>query len=68
MKTSDRQSVIRDFLEPFGPVMPRARPPCLKCGEKTMLARLEPESPGFERRTFECPSCKNTQQTVAAFE
>ena len=34
-----------------------ARPACEKCGNRTWLARIEPDRPGYERRTFECPSC-----------
>lgn len=33
------------------------RPLCPKCGAKMWLARIEPDSPGYENQTFECPAC-----------
>jgi hypothetical protein len=33
------------------------RPLCPKCGTKMMLSRIEPDSPGREQHTFECPAC-----------
>jgi hypothetical protein len=35
------------------------RPLCPKCGAQMMLTRIEPDSPGRERHTFECPGCDN---------
>jgi hypothetical protein len=32
-------------------------PRCKKCGEKMTLRIIEPERPGFDSRTFECPKC-----------
>jgi transposase-like protein len=43
------------------------RPACPRCGARMMLARIEPDSPGHERRTFECPSCEREEATVVAF-
>jgi len=31
------------------------------------LARSEPEKPGFEARTFECPRCQHTETAVVQF-
>ena len=33
------------------------RPLCAKCGTRMMLSRIEPDSLGREKHTFECPSC-----------
>jgi hypothetical protein len=42
---------------PPSPFINVVRPPCPKCGTTMMLARIEPEEPGFDLRTFECPAC-----------
>jgi ribosomal protein S27E len=36
-----------------------ARPKCLVCGAQMWLARVYPEKPGCDQRTFECPDCKH---------
>jgi hypothetical protein len=42
-----------------------ARPECPDC---TMyLARIEPDKPGHDLRTFECPRCQNAVRTVVEF-
>ena len=33
------------------------RPTCKRCGIRTMLARITPDGPGYEARSFECPTC-----------
>ena len=45
-----------------------ARPLCLRCGAKTMLARIEPVETGSELRTFECPSCHNIRTVKATVD
>jgi DNA-directed RNA polymerase subunit RPC12/RpoP len=35
------------------------RPVCSKCGAPLWLIRIEPDKPGFARRTFECPRCQS---------
>ena len=40
------------------------RPPCVKCGMKTDLVGIEPEKPGFDLNTFECPRCGQLQTSV----
>ena len=40
------------------------RPDCPKCGTKMMLARVEPDEPGQEKRTFECPGCNYSNSAV----
>jgi len=34
-----------------------ARPACEECGTKVRLFGIEPERPGFELWSFECPKC-----------
>jgi transcription elongation factor Elf1 len=31
------------------------------------LARIEPEKPGFDLRTFECPRCQHVETVVVNF-
>jgi hypothetical protein len=33
-------------------------PRCSKCSEAMSLRIIEPEKPGFDLRTFECPKCR----------
>jgi hypothetical protein len=41
-------------------------PRCPKCGEMMALRLIEPERPGFDLRTFECPKCFGTETLVAS--
>ena len=41
------------------------RPGCPKCGTQMLLARIVPDSPGHELRTFECPMCEHSEDVVA---
>ena len=34
------------------------RPVCKRCQIRMMLARIAPDGPGFEVRSFECPKCE----------
>ena len=34
-------------------------PDCAQCGAPMWLARIEPDIPGHDKRTFECPQCGN---------
>jgi predicted RNA-binding Zn-ribbon protein involved in translation (DUF1610 family) len=43
---------------------PIVRPECPKCGTEMMLARIMPEAPGEERRTFECPMCEHSESAL----
>jgi len=36
-----------------------ARPHCPRCGARMWLARVEPDEPSYDRRTFECPECEH---------
>jgi len=44
------------------------RPECPKCSALMYLALIEPEKPGFDLRTFECPRCQHVETIVAKFE
>ena len=41
--------------------------PCMKCGGRMRLARIEPARPGFDLRTFECSECNNADQYIIEF-
>jgi tRNA(Ile2) C34 agmatinyltransferase TiaS len=34
-------------------------PICPRCGARMWLSRIEPDEPGHDKRTFECPKCEN---------
>jgi hypothetical protein len=34
------------------------RPLCIRCLTRMMLARIAPDGPGFELRSYECPKCE----------
>ena len=40
-------------------------PACTKCGISMHIIRIEPETPGFDRRTFECAMCHDVISVVA---
>jgi len=44
------------------------RPTCSHCGWIMWLARVEPDKPGYDRRTFECVHCQRTQELVVEIE
>ena len=38
------------------------RPPCPRCGTRTVLARIEPSGDhGHDLRTFECTACGHSE-------
>ena len=43
------------------------RPPCIKCGTQMLLARIEPDKPDHDRRTFECPECAHAESIVVKY-
>jgi DNA polymerase III alpha subunit (gram-positive type) len=45
-----------------------ARPDCPKCTAQMYLARIQPEKPGFDLRTFDCPRCQHVESTVVQFK
>jgi hypothetical protein len=40
------------------------RPSCSQCGTATNLVGKEPDSPGYELHTFQCPKCENFELAV----
>lgn len=44
------------------------RPNCPDCGARMMLARIEPEGPGQDRRTFACEKCGVDHSEVVEFK
>jgi hypothetical protein len=45
-----------------------ARPDCPQCAAQMYLARIVPEKPGFDLRTFECPLCEHSETIVVRFK
>jgi hypothetical protein len=41
--------------------------PCTKCGAKMLLARIEPDRPGYDFRSFECTKCNNVDQYIVEY-
>ena len=54
------------MLPAYAPSISRAieRPLCPKCATQMHIARIDPDQPGFERHTFECPACQYSENTV----
>ena len=44
------------------------RPQCSKCGAKMMLARITPDKPDHDRRTFECAVCDHSESHVVKYK
>ena len=44
------------------------RPPCSRCGMKMLLARIEPDKPDHDKRTFECAGCGNEHSEVVKYK
>jgi hypothetical protein len=40
------------------------RPICTKCEIAMWLARVQPNKPGYDKRTFECPVCLDEMVVV----
>ncbi len=45
-----------------------ARPPCPHCGTGMQLARIEPEKPDHDRRTFQCGKCGHSLSEVVKYK
>ena len=43
-----------------------ARPECPMCAVQMYLARIEPEKPRHDQRTFECPRCQHVETVPAS--
>ncbi len=46
---------------------PDARPSCVVCSTRMGLVLIQPDRPGFDLRTFECPRCNVREETVIQF-
>jgi hypothetical protein len=42
-------------------------PKCGKCGVSMWLARIEPDKPDFDKRTYECPVCENVVAEIVKY-
>jgi hypothetical protein len=60
------ESTMRSFQLSAPSTQAIPRPPCPKCGTTMTLARIAPHGPGYER-TFECPSCGQTEKEIIKF-
>jgi hypothetical protein len=52
----------------FGTSQAIERPSCPKCGARMMLARIEPDEPNHDKRTFECSGCQNSESVVVRYK
>jgi hypothetical protein len=43
------------------------RPLCPKCAQLMWLARIEPDKPDHDRRTFECGECDHIETVVVKY-
>jgi hypothetical protein len=43
------------------------RPWCAACEIQMWLARIQPDKPGYDRRTFECPVCHDEMAVVVEY-
>ena len=48
---------MTDILHVRADPPPTGQTQCPKCGSPMGLTRIEPDSPGIDRRTFECEQC-----------
>lgn len=44
------------------------RPMCPRCGAQMWIARIEPDEPDHDRRTFECPECDHSVTEVVKYK
>jgi ribosomal protein S27AE len=58
---ADIQSLESDPLQ-------TQRPSCPRCGARMSMTRIEPETPGIDRRTFECAQCQHIETILVAFQ
>jgi len=42
-------------------------PYCPNCSSPMWLARIEPDSPDHDKRTFECPKCENVLSEIVKY-
>jgi hypothetical protein len=49
------------------PLQDIERPKCPKCGTPMWLARIEPDKPHHDKRTYECSACDNVVTEIVKF-
>jgi hypothetical protein len=54
---ADGDGVAMRLSHLISPNIDDGRPQCPTCGARMWIARIEPDEPGYDRRTFECPEC-----------
>src|SRR6266850_8464249 len=65
--TSDKRRTVVTTERGYAMFVDRIKcPRCPKCGAMMSLRIIEPEKPGFDARTFECPKCYGTETFVAS--
>jgi hypothetical protein len=65
--TSDKHRAVVTTEGGYAMFVDRIKSPrCPKCGAMMSLRIIEPERPGFDSRTFECPKCYDTETFVAS--
>ena len=42
-------------------------PKCAKCGAQMWLARIEPDQPDHDKRTFQCPECEHAVTEIVKY-
>ena len=58
------------IYQPSGPYSDSiVRPLCTKCDKKTWLTRIElTDRPGYDKRTFECPTCEISVSEIVRYK
>jgi hypothetical protein len=49
-------------------VITNHRAACQECGNRMMLARIEPDKPKHDKRTFECFECGHSESVVVKYQ
>ena len=52
--------------EQTSPVRFIEHPVCRQCGKLEWLIRIEPAQRGYEKRTYECPECRQRHSILVA--
>jgi transposase-like protein len=60
------RSVMSQFAS-FETRLVLSQPTCPQCGARMWLARIEPDEPGHDKRTFECPSCEKVVSEIVKY-
>jgi hypothetical protein len=65
LATEDSQMTFSEYTLENSPI--NIRQACPECSALMYLARIEPEKPGFDLRTFECPRCQHVETVAVKF-